>query len=253
MLYISAGAIEKCAPDKRKIKVICPAVWIHYVVDGRGYYNGDPVEAGQAFIVHKNCLCEYYPDRKDPWTYVWIRLEGMDSENLLKRCGLPDDSRVFSFDYSERLLEIARALLVDTLMSGTTLPYREASAKMILSLHQKTEYEGLHGTDERWVIKAKEYIASNYHKKMTVEGMAADLYIDRKYLRNLFVKYTGMPTKAYLDAYRMERARELLTLKDTAVALIAQSVGYADAFAFSKAFKKHYGITPSEAKKVSIP
>ena len=45
----------------------------------------------------------------------------------------------------------------------------------------------------------------------------------------------------------------LVKISDTAVALIAQSVGYADAFAFSKAFKKHYGITPSEAKKVSIP
>ena len=245
MLYVSAGDIESCAPDKHRIQVICPSIWIHYVVSGKGYYNGDAVTAGQAFIVYENNYCEYYPDRNTPWTYVWIRLAGDDDEKLLSRCGFPDSSAVFSFDYGERLLSLARALICEPTFCETNRLYRESTAKIILSLHQKVASEHSHAWDERWVVRAKEYIAANYHRRITVEQIAAAIYVDRQYLRNLFVKYTGKSTKAYLDEYRMSRAAQLLHLDDVSISIIAQSVGYSDPFAFSKAFRKHYGISPS--------
>ncbi len=246
MLYVSAGNIESCSPDKNRIKVICPSTWIHYIVSGKGYYNGNTVTSGQAFIVHKNDFCDYYPDKYDPWTYIWIRLEGEDEEKLLERCGLPCISCVFSFDYGERLLTVSRALLGDGMLCEMSRLYRESTAKTILSLHQKANLESVHTWDERWVVRAKDYIAANYHKRLTVEKVAAAIYVDRQYLRNLFVKYTGISTKAYLDKYRMSRAAELLELNNSSISMIALSVGYSDPFAFSKAFKKHYGASPSE-------
>ena len=79
-----------------------------------------------------------------------------------------------------------------------------------------------------------------------IEDIAAALYIDRQYLRNLFSKYTGMSTKEYLDGYRMSRAKELLELRGVSISDVAASVGYLDPLAFSKAFKKHYGSSPGE-------
>ena len=246
MLYASAGNIEQCSPDKNRIRVLCPSIWIHYVVAGRGYYNGRMLQAGEAFIVYKNDLCEYYPDRNDPWAYVWIRLEGEDEENLLSRCNLPAESCVFPFDYKERLLALSRTVLGELMQESVSMAYREAAVKMLLSLNVKEEPAASYAGDARWVEKAKEYIALHYHKRITVEEIAAALYVDRQYLRNLFVKHTGIPTKVYLDRYRMARAAELLGLRLTSIGTVALSVGYPDQLAFSKAFKKQYGISPSE-------
>lgn len=253
MLFISMGALEHCASDKKKLQVICPSIWIHYVISGRGYFNDHTIVAGQAFIVYKNDFCEYYPDRDDPWTYIWIRLEGDDSENLLRRCALPERSGFFSFDYTDRLTQIAKAVFNEKSPLLTNRMLGEATAKMILSLNSSPERDDNSPCDVGWVSKAKEYIASNYHRRLKVEQIASELHIDRQYLRNLFFKHEGMSTKEYLDRYRMEKAAELLKLKDTTVYIVALSVGYSDALSFSKAFKKHYGASPSQyiASKIS--
>lgn len=246
MLYVSVGALEHCAPDKQKITVICPSVWIHYVIGGKGYFNGQAVEAGQAFIIYKNDICEYFPDKGDPWTYIWMRFEGEDTESLLKRCGFPKNSGIFNFDYIDRITSLATTIFGENDLHITNRLFGESVAKMILSLNMGEKVNSAYSTDENWVIKAKAYVAANYHRPLKVEQIANALHIDRQYLRNLFVKYTGSSTKAYLDSYRMSRAAELLLLKESNVYIVAFSVGYSDPLAFSKAFKKHYGISPSE-------
>ena len=246
MLFISAGAFEKCAPDKEKITVICPSVWIHYVIGGKGYYNGHAITAGQAFIVYKNDFCEYFPDKEEPWIYIWMRFEGDDTEGLFKRCGLPQKSGIFSFEYKDKLLSLANELFDKRNSHISNRLYGEAVAKMILSLHAAKQVPEPYSKDESWVLKAQGYISANYHRSLKVEQIAEALHIDRQYLRNLFVKHTGISTKAYLDSYRMSRAAELLALKENSINIVSLSVGYSDPLAFSKAFKKHYGVPPSE-------
>ena len=245
MLYVSLGAFEQCKPDKHKIHVVCPSLWIHYVISGRGYYNGREISANEAFIVYKNDVCEYFPNKDDPWSYVWVRIEGSDSEELIKRCGLPDSSGVFEFDYGERLVALMKNISSGDLLTNENMMYRESAAKMILSLHSSNMHKTL-GRESEWVTRAKEYIGANYHKRLAVEQVAEAIHIDRRYLRNLFVKHTGKSTKAYLDELRMERAAELLVSSELGIGIIAMSVGYDDQLSFSKAFKKHFSYSPTE-------
>ena len=225
MLYISDGQLEHCSAQKREITVACPSIWIHYVISGKGYYNGVPLGRGEAFIVYKNDVCRYAPDREEPWTYAWVRLEGRDDEGLLAKCGLPSVSGVFSFDYAEELARMADVLFSETYALNTNQAYKEASAKLVLSLHTGSGDEHEQKWDERWVTRAKDYIAASYHKGIRVEEIARELHVDRKYLRNLFVKYTGRSTKEYLDAYRMTRAKELLSLGEASVGIVVSGSG----------------------------
>ncbi|MFD8918451.1 helix-turn-helix transcriptional regulator, partial [Streptomyces sp. NPDC059569] len=62
----------------------------------------------------------------------------------------------------------------------------------------------------------------------------------------------GAPTPplTYLTRWRMTLAADLLTERETAtVAEIARTVGYTDAFAFSAAFKRIRGVSPSEFRR----
>jgi AraC-like DNA-binding protein len=248
MLSITMGAIEACAADKSPLKLVCPGTRIHYVLGGKGYYNGTLLTRGQGFITYKDTLCAYRPDPSDPWTYLWVRFGGTDEEGLLKKCGFPDTSGIFSFSYAEKLKAVAALIFPDGLYPDPRPLCREGYAKLLLSLHAPREAEKK-SKEARWVEMAKELIATGYHKPLRVESLAAALHIDRKYLRNLFVKHTGLSTMGYLTHFRMARAAELLRMGDVSVSLVASSVGYDDPLHFSRAFKKHFGLSPTEYRR----
>ena len=57
----------------------------------------------------------------------------------------------------------------------------------------------------------------------------------------------------YLTRWRLTLARDLLRAADTPIAEIAHEVGYRNAYAFSTAFKRHIGATPSEFRRYHPP
>jgi AraC-like DNA-binding protein len=63
----------------------------------------------------------------------------------------------------------------------------------------------------------------------------------------------GRPPLTYLTECRMDEAEALLSDTDSSIALIAKSVGYADAFGFSAAFKRHRGVSPSAFRAATAP
>ena len=252
MLRVLAGQIEQCEPTKKPKRRICSYIIIHYVISGKGYYNGQLLTRGQGFITYTGDYQEYYPDARDPWKYIWINIFGDDGEQLLEKCMFPKESGVFDFSYFENLYEICAAVFKPDFSHegflNTNRIYAEALCKVILSLNVNES-----GTDEesreKWVRQAKSYIRSNYHRALKVEDVAAMLHIDRKYLRNLFVQYTGESTQQYIIRVRMQHAKEYLQQTDAGISTIANSVGYDDVMAFSKMFKKHVGVSPSQFRK----
>lgn len=55
----------------------------------------------------------------------------------------------------------------------------------------------------------------------------------------------GISPQAYLVGFRLEKAAALLADRRCTVGEAAKSVGYEDAFVFSRMYKKRYGLPPS--------
>ena len=105
-------------------------------------------------------------------------------------------------------------------------------------------------TPALYAHRAAEYMQANYDRPITVEGMAGMLGIDRRYFSRLFTREAGVSPQAYLIAVRLQKAAGLLASRLCSVAEAAESVGYADAFAFSRMYKKQYGVSPSVTLKM---
>ena len=45
---------------------------VHYVLAGKGYFNGNAVNAGQGFLITPNMREHYFPDEKSPWEFLWF-------------------------------------------------------------------------------------------------------------------------------------------------------------------------------------
>jgi AraC-like DNA-binding protein len=79
----------------------------------------------------------------------------------------------------------------------------------------------------------------------TVASLAALAGVSRALFAKRFTQLMGRPPLAYLTECRLDEAAALLADTDLGIGLIAKSVGYADAFGFSAAFKRHKGLSPS--------
>lgn len=94
---------------------------------------------------------------------------------------------------------------------------------------------------------AKKYIQDRFgDEDLSVEKIAASLYINSRYLRKVFTENTGMTIIDYITGVRMEKAGQLLEKPNIKHSEIARMLGYSDACYFSKCFKKYYGVSPSE-------
>ena len=82
-------------------------------------------------------------------------------------------------------------------------------------------------------------------RRWTVEALATEAGVSRALFAKRFTQVMGRPPLTYLTECRMDEAEALLSDTDFSVAQIAKSAGYADAFGFSAAFKRHRGVSPS--------
>ncbi|ANY05328.1 AraC family transcriptional regulator [Pseudonocardia sp. HH130630-07] len=84
----------------------------------------------------------------------------------------------------------------------------------------------------------------------TVSLLAGRAGVSRATLAKRFADLVGEPPLAYLTRWRMTLAADLLVERGSAtIGEIARTVGYADAFGFSAAFKRVRGVTPSAFRR----
>ncbi|MER7581862.1 AraC family transcriptional regulator [Kitasatospora sp. NPDC097691] len=82
-------------------------------------------------------------------------------------------------------------------------------------------------------------------RRWTVAELASRVGMSRAAFAARFTAVVGEPPLTYLTDWRMTVAADLLRTTETTVAAVAHQVGYEDPFAFSVAFKRARGVTPS--------
>lgn len=83
----------------------------------------------------------------------------------------------------------------------------------------------------------------------TVADLAARAGVSRASLARRFTEMVGEPPMAYLAAWRITLAADLLRQEDATIAAVARRVGYGSAFALSAAFKRERGVSPQEYRR----
>ncbi|WP_405111385.1 helix-turn-helix domain-containing protein [Paenibacillus sp. FSL K6-1217] len=94
-----------------------------------------------------------------------------------------------------------------------------------------------------------DYIAENIEQTITIHDLAEIAYMHPNYFMRLFKQQIGVPPIQYITRQKIEKAKHLLTTTAGSVSGIADQLGFGDLFYFSKQFKKHAGLTPTEFRK----
>ncbi len=86
------------------------------------------------------------------------------------------------------------------------------------------------------------------NNSVNVDALASQMAMSTTQFRNRLKAITGETPQAYITNIRMQKARQLLdnSTPQTTILDIALSCGYEDQGAFTRAFKRFYGVTPTD-------
>ncbi len=218
-----------------------PAVrqyWLfHYVVSGSGvfeiYGNKYTLGSGNIFIIPPFVETFYKADEENPWSYIWIGFEADEPLAL----DLPNTV------YSPRAADIFYSIKKSEILKTARIAFLTGKLWELFALLSEDSTDSVDIAEA-----ARDIIHSEYIYGITVSDIAKRLNVNRSYLSVIFKEKFGISPKGYLMGHQMSIAASLLQ-KGNGVKVTANSVGYSDMFTFSKIFKSHYGISPSEYQK----
>jgi AraC-like DNA-binding protein len=107
----------------------------------------------------------------------------------------------------------------------------------------------LAGLRDPFVGKALSLLHARPRHAWTIETLAKDVGLSRSVLAERFADLVGMPPMQYLAQWRMQIAAGLLSAGNANIATVAAEIGYASEAAFSRAFKKMVGVSPSDWRR----
>ena len=94
------------------------------------------------------------------------------------------------------------------------------------------------------------YIEDNYRERITLAGLAQRTGYNASYISQLFKGKLGINFSEYLLRVRLAAATAALSASDARVSDIAAMHGFADLKSFNAAFRKTFGKTPAEYRRL---
>lgn len=155
------------------------------------------------------------------------------------------------FSYAQAAIKYA---VKDYLLKPVTLKaLSESLHKLLITMgtesNEMESYRTNHGVlDQKSIYELLEkYLQENYNQEISFQELGEKFGFTPEYLGKIFKKYAGETPSKYLTKLRMNEAKRLLLNNpEMEIQKIGELVGYKDGFYFSRAFKSHSGVQPSE-------
>lgn len=100
-------------------------------------------------------------------------------------------------------------------------------------------------------LAAREWIA-HHASEATVSAVAHACGVSPEHLNRLYRRYGGIRTREAIARARCTAAAERLLTSDAPLGAIAAEHGYADAYSFSRAFRRVMGVPPSRWRREAV-
>ncbi|MBQ3178664.1 MAG: helix-turn-helix transcriptional regulator [Clostridia bacterium] len=105
-------------------------------------------------------------------------------------------------------------------------------------------------TSEYYVKKLDYIIETQYHSRLHITDLAAELGVSPNYLSAVYSKERGQRFSDTLLSKRMECAKQLLVDGKLSMQEIAEAVGFSGETYLRQQFHRYYGVTPAEFLRI---
>lgn len=226
-----------------------PYNWLIYTESGRGVVSADgrdyPLEAGHAIVVPLNSLCHYRciePMRIAACAFTLQVAQGVDAFDV--------------FHAPQQPQSVTQPQLLETIItSGAdnagTLAAMGAMYQLLAPILGQANSLSAEGqTDYPRLQRVIRYIDDNLSEPLSVGQLAALNGHSEGHFSRWFSRLMGTSAKRFIVNKRIEQATKLLLFSSQNIDAIARQCGYQDALYFSRIFKRHIGLPPTEYRKI---
>lgn len=193
----------------------------------------------------------YYSVEGEQTETYWVHFTGSAAESILDSYGLLRGENVLfagtAPDYKWLYSQMIRELQLRRKDYDKLLSIMLCHILLMLGRHIAEENNDGDLIDE--IESAIHYFNENYNKDISVSDYAEKLHMSTCWFIRSFRRLTNKTPMKYVLELRLANAMTLLENTSYSVNRIAALVGYDNALYFSRLFKKHTGISPTEYRK----
>jgi AraC-like DNA-binding protein len=142
-------------------------------------------------------------------------------------------------------LEILLVLLVRTAESG-------AGHSLLQPQHPAPVRRRPRG-QAQIVRQIKQILEEHLYGALSVDDLSRAMAFSQSYLEKIFRKDTGQSLMAYYNRLKIDRAQKLIAEKRYTFTQISHLLGFSSVHYFSRAFRRHTGMSPSEYESTVRP
>ncbi len=181
-----------------------------------------------------------YGCAKPYWSFWWIECEKPSSIDF-------PANAVFNLRKVDNELEVLAESARLLACGGTTAEEASASINLLFRKWYRIRREGARKENPRHerIRNIITIMEASAEKHLSIAMLAKKVCLSEGRFRQVFINSTGMSPKAYYDDMRLNKSMAWLRDTDMKLLEIASRLNYSSAFHFSRAFKKHFGKSPS--------
>lgn len=215
-----------------------------------------PLKAGEFLIINSNEIHSIHAPERNETVVLQIPLKQFEDYFTAQRY-IRFSIKAGNPGQDAHMAELIRMLY--EIYSGRDMGYEFRSRALyyeimyfLVSHYRVTEVQEkeLHYSRRLDALsKITAYMRDHYTEDLKLSDVASTFGYSSEYLSRMFKKYARVNFKTYLQDIRMTYAYRELSNTDKTISQIAMDNGFCTSRAFSKEFRKRYGILPSAAKK----
>ncbi len=222
---------------------------IEYVISGKGYVLIDgeyrTVEEDTIYFLSRGEQHEYFADKKEPFTKIFLNISGSVAKELSSLYGL-GNTHIFR----NKSLRPVFERIPEILRSSENEEQMQIELQLILvEILTKLSYQKSNTQISHEVTKLKNYIDENDDRIISNAELSEVIFRSVDYCQKLFLQELGITPYAYQINRKIMIAKNLLTNTDMSVGTIGASLGYSDPHYFSNIFKTKTGQSPMKYRK----
>lgn len=206
------------------------------------------VAPGDVLWVSAGHAHAYGANAETPWTIEWAHATGAELAGWAEFLGLPREGGVIRREAST-IAELQLGRVWQCLERGYTLANLVAAGAalrgVLAGIKGQRDTPGTRSPRER-VAATIDWMKANLARPTRLEDLAALAGMSEPHYSALFREQIGFSPVDFFLRLRIQRACQLLATSAAAVGEVAEEVGFADPYYFTRYFRRVMGCSPRE-------
>jgi AraC-like DNA-binding protein len=250
-LAVACGGWERCAPDYRVDRADFEFYGLEYVAKGNGMLIVNGAEhkllPGSVFAYEPLTAHTIRTNPGDPLVKYFIDFSGHGAQRIVSRNVL-GASGVAYLHHAHPVHELYEQTIAAGHKGGSLAPRLCSLLLELISLriseNARTPSEA-HARARQSFERCRVELQRHFRTIHSVSELARLTHFEPAYLSRLFLRFVGESPYEMLTRLKMNEAAAHLIGGRFTVKEVGAQVGFSDPYHFSRAFKKHHGISPS--------